>query len=372
MMNVNELEKLLDSGFIVNGPIISLKKLNESSLEKFIKVFSIKTDLEILKNHNNYNKYIFLLKDAKTGEQKEFITDNQVIIDRVLKQQEYQQEPVGTLVYAYCTALGGESTKERIFYLNKLIESINGFQNWHFKLTERIGTFTVTIEIKSIKELEIEKTILNLQFLLDCLALYYQVGFQIQYYHKSYIHRIDPTISAGPEERMLQPLNQKTVLKIGKIISNTNIQNVAHGINRSYTENWLISRLSILWATFEQTFRTIPESLLSNDEIDDIFKAASNIETLKADPKRLGKLKDILNNPDRIPLIDRNTRLTKSVSDKLDLDTDRIDSMIKKISKLRGKHVHNITTEDNKNEFLEAEKFLRDILTQYMKKEMRT
>lgn len=370
MMDIAEIEKLLDSGFIVNGPVASLRKLNESSLEDFIKLFSIQTDIEILKNQENCNKTVFLLKDPKTGEQKEFITDDQVIVDRILEQQKYQKEPVGTQIYAFCTALGGKSTKERIFHLDRLIESINGFQNWQFKLTDRIGTFTVIIQIKSIEEFEIENTISNLQFLLDCMALYYQVGFQIQHYHNTPILRIDPIVSMGPEERMLQPTNSITVFKIASLISNSKTQKVARGINQSYAENCLPSRLMILWATFEQVFRTPPKSLLSDAEIDSILELASNIETLKADPDRLDELRKIVRNPDRIPLKNRNFRLAKSVSETLDMDFEETHSKIKRASKLRGKHVHNIAEEWD--DLVDAEKFLRNTLIQYMKNEMRT
>ncbi len=370
MTNITQIEQLIDNGFIINGPILTLRQINKSSLQDFMKVFSIKTKINIITDNENYNKTMFLLKNPRTGEQKEFITEDQDIINRALKQQRYQAEPIGSQIYALCTALGGKSTKERIFHLDRLIESINGFEQWQFKLTDRIGTFNVTIKIESIDESEIDNTIIRLQFLLDCMALYYQVGFQIQHYYTSPICRIDPTISVGPEERMLQPINEKIIIKISRLISNSMTQKVARGINQSYAENCLPSRLMILWATFEELFRTSPKPLLESAEVDKIIELVSKSETLKDEPKRIEELREVLKNPDRMPSQNRNYRLAESVSEKLGLEFEDTYMKVKKASRLRGKHVHNINSEWD--DLIEAENFLRNILIQYMKKEMET
>jgi hypothetical protein len=60
--------------------------------------------------------------------------------------------------------------------------------------------------------------------------------------------------------------------------------------------------------------------------------------------------------------------LAESISTTLDFDLNVIAPKIKIASKLRGKHVHNITEEWGN--LIESEKLLREILLKYMKKEM--
>jgi hypothetical protein len=362
------ISKIIEKASIIN-------KNDDKRLKDLIdNGYLISVTLEIdktLENNINNLKLFFILHNSKTNKKIGCVTGDQVIIDRVLKQQKYQKEPIGTQIYAYCAALGGKSSKERFFHLEDLIKSINGFQNWEFKISDRIGTFKVIIKIESIEKSQIEKTFSDLQFLLDCMAHYYQVGFQIQHYNISPIPRLDIIFAWGPEERRLESFDKEIILKIGKLISNEEIRNIAHGINQSYTENNLTSRITILWAAVEQAFQTSPKHLLRTNEIEEILKIVSNIETLKTEPERLKKLKSILKDPDRIPSISRNTRIAQSVSKLLKLDNDMIDKKIKDISKLRGRHVHSITPE-NIIEFENAENFLRDILEKYMKKIMGT
>jgi len=201
---------------------------------------------------------------------------------------------------------------------------------------------------------------------LDFLAYLYQVGFYIQHLSISQIPRLEPTVSVGPEERMLTAVTKEDIHDIEVVLSSPKAIVAVRGLNQSYIENCMPSRLSMLWAAAEHVFSNKPERLLSNDEITSLFKAAEIIESLRKDPQRLGDLKKALQDPDRLPLKSRNLRMAEAIAPVMNITTEVAYTKVRTASKLRGKNVHRLSQDWKDIE--DSEKFLQEALLRYIAK----
>jgi len=248
-----------------------------------------------------------MLRHPSTGHQVEILTSDECIIRRANEQRRYQEEPIGTLIRACCAALGGRSSHQRIFHADRLVASLDSLWGWQFTLGDVVGTFEVVIRLESTDSSAAEEAIDKLKYLLDYLAASQQVGFHIQHCSVTPIPRLELACSIGPEERMLSPVTSKEIGNIETALSSsTEAMVAARGLNQAYVENCMPSRLSILWAAAEHVFGNRPKHLLTKEEIRCLLDAAEGIESLKNDSDRLGKLKEALSDPDRLPIKSRN------------------------------------------------------------------
>ena len=367
MNDKSQLELLLDNGYHVVGPVKPLVELKQKSFLNFISVFSIKLSQQILLDPSNRNKTLIMLRQPSTGQQIEIITSEDHIITMAKTQQNYQNETIGMLIRSRCCALGGQSSNERIFHLDQLVASLDGFCNWQFKLGETVGVFEATKRLETIDRGSAEEELVKLNQLLDFLAYFYQVGFHIQHSTISQIPRLEPTVSVGPTERMLTAITQKEILPdLEVMLASPKALVAIKGLNQSYIENCMPSRLSMLWATAEHVFSSKPERLLSIDEITFLFKTAETIESLKKDKQRLEKLKNALNDPDRLSVKSRNLRMAENIALVMHISTNEAESKVRKASQMRGKNLHRLS--QNWKDIEDSEKFLQEALLCYITK----
>jgi len=370
MDNYAKLERLLADGYFVIGHVFRLSELTPESITNFVSVFSIQLAPKILLDPSNRAKSLVMLRHPSTGEQVEIVTSDERTIRRANEQLRYQREPIGTLIRLRCAALGGRTSRQRIFHLDRLVASLKGLRHWDFKLGDTVGTFEVVIRLKSIDGGAIEETIDELQRLLDCLAISQQVGFHIQHCSVAAIPRLEPSVCIGPEETMLSPVTPEEIHSIIAAISSSEATVAAQGLNQAYTENCMPSRLSRLWAAVEDVFGGKPELLLKEGEVKYLISEANRIESLRNDPDRLKKLKDALSNPDRLPLKSRNERIADGVAPIMGIGVDDAYCRVRTASELRGKHGHQLL--ENWQSIEGSEKFLQEALLCYLKKQMKS
>lgn len=365
-----KLERLLADGYLLVGYVLALSKLTPESIANTISVFSIQLAPEILLDPSNKTKSLVMLRHRSSGQQVEILTSDQRTIKRANEQLRYQREPIGTLVRARCAALGGRTSRQRIFHLDRLVASLKGLWGWDFKLGDTVGTFEVVIRLKSTDTGAIEETIDELQRLLDCLAISQQVGFHIQHCSVVAIPRLEPSVSFGPEEMMLSPVTPGEIHSIVAAISSSEAVVAAEGLNQAYIENCMPSRLSRLWAAAEDVFGSEPEPLLMEEEVESLIDHAENVASLKKDCKRLEKLKEALSNPDRLPLVSRNERMANAIAPIMGMSVDDVYRKVRTASELRGKHGHQLL--ENWESIEASEKFLQEALLCYLKKQKKS
>jgi len=362
----SQLDNLLANGYLIVGPVISLSELTQNSIANFLSVFSVSLSPQTLLDPSNRNRTLIMLRHPSTGHQIEIISSDDYVITRAKGQRSYQEEPIGLLIRALCSALGGRSSRERIFHLDQLIPSLNGLWNWQFNLGERVGTFEAIKYLETTDRGSAEEALDKLNHLLDFFAYLYQVGFYIQHSSISHIPRLEPTVSVGPEERMLTAVTKEDIHDIEVVLSSPKAIVAVRGLNQSYIENCMPSRLSMLWAAAEHVFSNKPERLLSNDEIASLFEAAKTIESLKKDPQRLADFKKALQDPDRLPLKSRNLRMAEAIAPVMNITTEAAYTKVRTASKLRGKNVHRLSQDWKDIE--DSEKFLQEALLCYIAK----
>ena len=144
----SQFDNLLANGYLIVGPVMFLSELTEDSIANFLSVFSVSLSPQTLLDPSNRNRTLIMLRHPSTGHQIEIISSDDHVITRAKGQRSHQEEPIGLLIRALCSALGGRSSRKRLFHLDQLIPSLNGLWNWQFNLAERVGTF------EAIKRLE--------------------------------------------------------------------------------------------------------------------------------------------------------------------------------------------------------------------------
>jgi hypothetical protein len=362
-----ELERLLTDGYLIHGPIINLSDHTPESIRKAHTFFKIGESLEVLLDQNNRRKSLIMLRQPSTNCRVEILTANAITLRRAEDQLRYQNKPIGSIVRAHVIAMGGRSTSRRIFHLDKLISSLDGLWGWKFKLGDSVGKLEVEITLNSSEDSLIEKTLSDLQYLLDCLAISLQVGFRIQHSWVGHIPRYGPYVSGvGSEERMLENVAIDEIERnIEVITTSQEYAHTARGLNEAYAENTAAGRLSRLWATVETVFTSKPEPLLTSGEVSHLLDCAGRIPSLVGDNERFGKLRQALSDADRLPSLTRNERISQGIASTMAITFDDAYESIKKASQLRGKHSHQISSDDLK-EIEASEQFLQGVLCKYL------
>lgn len=369
MKDYERIKQLIASGYIILGNVFPLTRFKTDKIENFAKVFAIRTDKQTLLDPSNQNKSLIIFRNLSTKDQVEIITLNEKAILLAQKQIKYQREPIGILIRSNCVALGGRSSYQRVFHLDRLIPSLDRLWGWKFILDKEVGRFIVEVRINSNNPSDAEKVMNKLQHLLDYISIHQEVGFHIQHTSISPIPRIEPTISSGQEERRLEPISFSENEIDRFLRSPSEILVSVRGLNQSYIENCMPSRLAILWSAFESVFDYKPTPLLFSKEIKELIKACENIPTLIENSERLHKLKWILSDPNRLPLKNRNERMSENVARIMKISPDEAYKKVQKASKIRGKHLHKLR--GNWKEMEQSEKFLQEALKQYAQTSLR-
>lgn len=343
---------------------------------------------EILLDPSNRTKSLILLRHPSSGHQVEILTSDERAIRRANELRDNQNEPVGIFISARCVALGSISSRQRVFYIDQLVDSLDGLWGWKFKLGDVLGTFEVEIRLESIHEEDKEKALYKLEHLLDFLAISRQVGFYIQHYHLAPIRRDGRIVIVGPEERILPAVTPGDIAIFEASSSLDQAFNAVRGLRQAYIETTLPGRLSRLWATVEQVFGSEAERLLTKDEVKVLLACTKSIESFKNNYDRqkklerelsdfeeedqdieeviLNRIKDAVSDPNRLSLINRNKRIAYKISQIMSISVGDAYHNVQKASKLRGKHVHKLSKVDI--EAMEAsEKFLQEALFHYLK-----
>lgn len=364
MVNPEELEKLFEDGYRV---VISYPLLNHTPQEinGFVSFFKTKLSLKEALHPTNRNKNVVVLS-LPTGHQVEVLTSDEAILNRINKRIEYQNEPIGMAIRARL-ALGGRSIYEGVSHLDQLVDSIDDLWGWKFKLVDD-QTFDVFINLERT-DIEYGEYIREkIQNLLDCLAIICNIGFYIQQFNITLRPRTEVGIFPGMWINNLRQVTQKEIKNIEAIIStDKKCFLAARGLNQSYIENCMPSRLSMLWAATEHVFRSKSEPLLTKDEINQILESAKNVESLKNDPDRLDKLKNAISDPGRLWLKSKNWSMAEKIAPIMNISVESAYSNLRNASKLRGKNVHQLS--DNWKDLIEVENFLQEALLSYLKRQ---
>jgi hypothetical protein len=369
MSSMEELDRLLSEGYLIHH-IINMSNQKVQNLKKAHKFFDMSINLDILLSPDNRRKSIILLKNLSSSKNVEIVTEDIHIIKRAEERLRYQNEPIGAILHANVSALGGRSTKERIFHLDNLVSSLDNLWGWKFKLGDKAGEFVVKINLNSWLAVDIEKVLGRIQILLDYLALRLGIGFLIRHYSVAHIPRANvPFLDHwAAEERMVEHIDKQDVSRcVEQMMACVDYLHAARGLNEAYIENTMPSRLSRLWSAIESTFSSKPQRLLTNEEARLLIKCMEQIPSLANDSDRKKKLQDVINNPNRLPLLTRNQRIANNIASILEIDPVDSYERVRRAAELRGKHSHQIKNVEM-SDMEASEEFLQEALRRYLQK----
>jgi hypothetical protein len=365
MDDLKKVTELINLNYHLES-LTPISSINHENIESFIAVSTPKiVNREFFLDPENKDKYLIQFRDLKKNKRIEVVTEDKKAINKAMEYHSYLNQPIGISIHAACVAIGSGSSDMMIAHLDRLIPSLKEVFGWKFKLINRTGAFSADIKIISTSKVKEHQALDQLKRFLDALAITKNTGFHIQYYSVTPIprHRAPYWGGWGPTEHMIPPLNDKEAEKIINIVNaSDNVTYASRGLNQSYLENLLPSRVTRLWATVEHIFNTDPKPLLKENEIDELINSAKNIDSL--DKERLNNLKSAISSPERLPLVGRNKRIAKSIASLMHINEKGVLEKINIASKTRGKNVHEIN--DEWEELKNSEKFLQDVLLSYI------
>lgn len=364
-----ELNQHLADGYLIDVSVHCLGRLSPQTIDRFTSFYSIKTAAAILLDPSNSDKYLIILGHPTTGSRFELITSDDATMLRVATQLSYQKERIGTLIRARCVAVDNRLPERPACHgLDRLVESLNGRWGWNFRLLEGvIPAFQVELRLESTNSVDIEIAKDKLKGLLDCLAVSQNIGFYIQEIFEGPIRRcsLNPyAVAVGPEERMLEALSFEEISNIEAVLSSPKAKAAARGLNQAYSENFVPSKLAMLWAAVEDVFSTDPERLLKENERTILLKAAKDIETLVNNNERMRELIQVLSDPNRLPLKTKNRRMATAIAPIMGIDEDEVYRRLQIASDMRGKQLHSIR--GNWGELQTSVDFLQEALRRYL------
>lgn len=317
----------------------------------------------------NAEKKVILLIDRSGHDRPVFLTDNEDVIEYARVEKERQDEPIDIDIHAVCIALGGpDYTDRRFFDIEQFVESIDQKWGWRFRPGKREGEFFGELHLDAYDPPLAEQKIAELQVILDIIAVGKGIGFQVQHHSfSSHPRETHPTIGArGQTSRRLPILSSNNIGATRFLLEHPDpeLELAFRGINQSYIENCLPSRLSMLWATAEELFGGKPRPLLSADEIQSLIAAVDQIDSIKQDRRKYDRIRTILKDPQFISERSRNEMIAANISKYLPLSEEDIVRKIKQASSIRGKNVHQIRRDWS--EIRESEKFLRSAIISFI------
>jgi hypothetical protein len=353
-----------DKGFWLHS-IFAIAKI-KSSYSSFIKVFPLKLTEEMVNDPTNLDKQIIILYHP-SGNLEYILTSDSNLIERAKENIDFINEPVGTHLFISCLVIRG-STHDHDYDLTNVVRSLNGLNGWEVSIDDNCESFKIDIKTDFIlDEHQIKTIIKKIQYILDFLAITLGVGLQIKYYRVGKILRKAPSVIFGIIEERFPSLDVQTIEKIRGIISldeDINVIKARRGLNESYRENTLPSKLSRLWSCVEDLcFNEPQDHLLSPDELNKIKEFSGKLETLASDRERLDKFYSIISNPKILNLKGRNEIIAETISSKLGIAYAEAYDKIKEISRRRGEHVHNF--QEDWEGLKDAKEFLERVLLRY-------
>jgi hypothetical protein len=234
--------------------------------------------------------------------------------------------------------------------------------------------FTIEIEIESVDLQVINEQIEIIQHFTDLLAYHQNIGIFIREIKKVLIPKIGPVLTVWPIKKRLEKPHNELISKIADYSAYSGkkeLFDAVHGLNLSYVENCLPNRVSMLWATIETLFGNKPEHLLKVEEIEILIKCIDQLDIWKSDndKMRLARLKERIKDKTVLSLKTRNELIASSISDELDLDYTKTFKKIQFASKIRGKNLHGLRLEEQR-ELIDVEEYLQGILKAFIKKKL--
>ena len=367
MKEKDKLIKYFEKGYLINGPIKKISEIFDTNLPKYAP-FKGKTLIMLIKGDAT----------IEGNDTTKIVTDDKETIKLAKQKRKDQDTPIGTLIYVICEISGTNVTGEGFFDLESFIHALNENSNWEFESYNSLdygsNLFTIKIKTESLDAQAIDKQIEIAQHFIDLLAFYEDIGILIHDIKKALIPKVGPFLLEGRSEKRLGKPSKELISKIVNNYScsgKKELYDATHGLNRSYAENYLPNRISMLWATIETLFGTKSEHLLKEEEIKVLIECIEQLDIWKPenDKMRLEKLKERIKDPNVLSSKNRNERIASSISDELNRDYNETLKMIRFVSKIRGKYLHELR-KDEQMELRNAEEYLQEVLKAYLKEIM--
>jgi len=365
--SLGTLEKLIGEGYHVTEiEYIPLDNEVIKETDNDTQVIYLRTINDILKFDrkkliNTYmadpkakGKFIIIMNRPKEKLSIAVPTRRLDCLEKAEQRFEYQKETVAINISVYCSVSGDIE-----YTIDPIIEQMNEVLGWLFKPTKP-NTFHIEKRLETTDRNLAEEDFELLKLLLLYLAMTRKVGIKIDRHFITNIPRFGFTISGvGQMESITPMLDQREMDGFQNFISlKPEVVRVADGLNQVYLLSSNSSRLALLWAITESTFKGKGNRLFSKNEVNSI------IESLTIPDNNLESVRNALSS---LTTESRNKVIAKKIASTLNLNEDEVMENMGNISKIRAKCLHEYAINEQKIGI--AVQYLRNILELFLEKE---
>lgn len=342
--NIDKFRGLLNEGYLVKRDPFPVASIVEEGLARQRAGEPIPKDREFLLNPANWDETIIILLHPKTGEQVLVVTREEQVIKAARAKYRERFEPVGLWIRAHCEARGSSATSAPVYHVDRFIEPLDGFRGWSFQKDDIPSRFIVSKKLDVVDESSRIAAVGELEHILGCLAAAIGLGLHIWHLAVSHIPKGFPATSWGKVEHVLPPPTSDELQQLDVCVATPEVWAIANGMNRAYCENSKQARLTTLWSSCEQLFKTGGKRLLGDDEVDRIVAQLDSIEMLAEDQDLLAKTRKLLEDwLKKLKKQTSNELMGENIADLLGISNGESTRRVREAFKLRGMFTHSLS-----------------------------
>ncbi len=350
MNEIKRLEKYIIEGFKTH---MVIRKIPDDKKKSQLPEFYWDKEVYALPLwHEDNRKIMFYFIDKETKEYAQSLVKE-------------GKEVIGYHLVVYISVLSSEAVEGRQIFLEPVIASLKEVKGWDARPSQYPNVFEVHFNIDSGEKQKVEQSIWEVEKMLLLLTLKNKKGVHITSYSPGEKYRHQPfSINVGLVETKLDGVSITEIEKYSDLLKNDTFLKVVNSLRLLYSQINNTAKITACWNTIEDFFScSKPIHILTQVEIKEITKAINNT-SLEEEKKTVivKKIKD----SSLFPQKTRNERIAENISTLLGQDVDIVKEQLSALSKIRGKSVHSINTDDsNMQPYLQ---FTEKILLEYLNK----
>jgi hypothetical protein len=254
---------------------------------------------------------------------------------------------IGYSLCVYLSAIGENTIHGRTVHLGIVAQCLRDLKGWRVVESQYQNVLEIRFEIEGDDQEKLQQCIDEVEKVAISLSLANQLGFAVACYSPGPKYRGQPfAITAGIEERLAKAISATDIEQSEQLASDERCRMAAHALQTIYSQVTPGARLIKGFAALEKVLQDDIDSglehILDGNEIEAVINAVNEIFPKPTDKAKRDKLDNVIRDKGRLAKKNRNQRMADVIARILEEDEGNIFALIQEISKIRGKHAHEI------------------------------
>jgi len=242
--------------------------------------------------------------------------------------------------------------------------NIKTLMGWEIQVDDGEKSFNALFRVEGDSQQEGYARIEELEDVLLALSVKNKVGCEILTIAWGAKCAGQPfAIWAGRPESVPREIDHTDVQKI-RVLREKGGEQLLSDLGRFYGRVTHGAKIIFGFSLLEMLFDEKPSHILSKDEITDILRKATEIDSVANSEAKQRRLQDVLSNPNLMPKKNRNERIATKIAALMNIPEDTAYAKIRALSQLRAAPAHS--TKERIEGISQASTFIEEVLLRYM------